>query len=265
MSSLLPINVDEITPIISKCIYSSVRISSFFATIPLFSQLTIPNYFKIILTMLIAFIFSPIISVYSGHAVPEIFSGNGLLSVMQEALIGIGMGVIFKISFEVLNLAGEMIGTSMQLNFAQVYSPTDNSETNILGSFYQIFGMLVFISLHGPIILFILVYKSFVAMPLCAGFINNHQIKLLLDFSQTMFVYSLLLSLPVMITLFIVNIGLMVISRLSTTFNIFTIGFPVAIFTGLCTLIFSLPPSLHSFTEILRKTFEFIMHWQVAK
>jgi hypothetical protein len=39
----------------------------------------------------------------------------------------------------------------------------------------------------------------------------------------------------------------------------------VAIFTGLCTLIFSLPPSLHNFTEILRQTFQFMMHWQVAK
>lgn len=265
MSSLLPMNVDEITPIISKCIYSSVRISGFFATIPLFSQLSIPNYFKIILTLLIAFIFSPIVTTGMDYTVPEIFSGNGLILIMQEALIGIGMGVIFKISFEVLNLAGEMIGTSMQLNFAQVYSPSDNSETNILGSFYQIFGMLVFISLHGPIILITLVYKSFVAMPMSAGFVNNNQIKLLLDFSQTMFVYSLLLSLPVMITLFIINIGLMIISRLSTTFNIFTIGFPVTIFVGLCTLIFSLPPSLHNFTEILRHTYEIIMHWQVTK
>lgn len=264
MSSLLPINVDAITPIISKWIYASARISSFFATIPLFSQLTIPNYFKVILTMLIAMIFAPTVT-YAGLKIPEIFTGYGLIAISQEVLIGISMGIIFKISFEVLNLAGQIIGTSMQLNFAEVYSPSDGSETNILGSFYQIFGMLIFISMHGPIILMSLLYRSFIAMPMCASLVNNNQIKLLLVFSETMFVFSLLLSLPVVVTLLIINIGMSIMSRLSSTFNIFTVGFPIVIFSGLITLIFSLPQSLENFVEILKHTFDFILRWQMAK
>ena len=162
-----------------------------------------------------------------------------------------------------LNLGGQFIATAMQLNFAQAYSPTDNSQTNVIGSFYQVFGMLIFITLHGPLILFELIHKSFIAMPLCASFISDHQIKALLNFSQCMFVFSLLLALPIMATMLIIDIGMAVISRLSTVFNIFTIGFPVSILVGSFTLIITLPQSLHYFIEILNRIFTFIVHWQM--
>lgn len=264
MSSILPINLNAITPLISTWLYSTIRISSFFITTPFFSQLAIPNYFKVIMTLAIAFVLSPIIQ-HNAINMPFIFSGVGLFYVFQEMLIGIAMGVIIKITFEVLNLAGQMVGTSMQLNFAAVYSPADHAQTNVLGSFYQIFGMLIFISMHGPIILLSLLCKSFIAMPMASTVISNFQIKSIIIFSQNMFLFGLLLSLPIMITLMVLNIGMAVISRLSSALNIFTVGFPVVILGGIATLIVSLPPSLHYFAQILKNAIDFILQWQAIK
>ena len=263
MLSILPLDLNAIIPLISVWLFTSIRISSFFISVPIFSHVAIPNYFKIILVLLISFIFTPLIS-QAIHNVPNILSFIGLLIIIKEIIIGFAMGLIFKILFEILSLVGEMVSTSMQLNFAQVYNPLDNSQGGVLSLFYQVFGMLVFVSIHGPLILISLLYKSYSAMPLGKGFVSHNQIKLLFQFSEKMFFYSLLLALSVMITLFIVNIGLMVISRLSTAFNVFTVGFAVTIYVGLITLIFSLPPCLKTFLDILKHTFQFVIHWQLV-
>lgn len=264
MASILPLDLNVITPMLSTWLFTSVRVSSFFISVPIFSHAAIPNYFKIILVFLIALIFTPLIS-NAVTVVPNILSINGLFVLFQEIIIGFSMGLIFKILFEILSLMGEMVSTSMQLNFAQVYNPLDNSQGGVLSLFYLVFGMLVFISIHGPLILISLLYKSYSAMPLGKSFVTHNQIQLLFQFSEKMFFYSLLLSLSIMITLFIVNVGMTVISRLSTAFNIFTVGFAVTIYVGLLTLIFSLPPSIKTFIGILRHTFEFIIQWQMVK
>lgn len=264
MSAVLPINLDLLVPWVAAWLFSAVRISTFMITVPIFSQLEIPAHIKVVLMLSVAFIFAPAIVKAHSHT-PDVFSGGGLVVVIQESIIGFAMGLIFKITFEVLNLMGQMIGTAMQLNFAEVYSPADGRQTNILGSFYQIFGMLIFIALHGPLILFTVIYQSFQVMPLGISVISNFQIHSLIEFSETMFLFSLLLALPVIITLFIVNVGMMVMARLSTTFNIFTVGFVVTIFVGLGVLVLSIPLSLHGFSDLLDRTYQFVLNWQTVR
>lgn len=262
MSPIFPVKIDFVAHELSLFLCCGTRISAFFLVAPFFSQAAIPRMVKIMLTIGIA------LTVMNAmpHAVP--FSQYNTLTMitvsLKEMVIGLAMGLIIKIIFEVLSIAGQMVSTAMQLNFATAYSLNDGSQTNELASFYEIFGMLMFITLHGPVILITLLYKSYETMPI--GFsINNAQILYLMHFSRYMFIYGLLLSLPVVITLMIVNSAMAVVSRLSSMLNVFSIGFSVSVIMGLSTLMVSLPFSLMYFSHIIEMGLKFLSTWQVIR
>lgn len=259
---VLPVKIDFLEHELSLFLFCSTRISAFFLVAPFFSQLAIPRTIKIMLILGIASIVM--------NAMPQTVTfprydvlGMSILS-LKEMAIGLSMGLIIKIIFEALAIAGQMASTAMQLNFASAYNFNDGSQTNELASFYEIFGMLMFITLHGPIVLITLLYKSYQTMPV--GFVvNAAQIQHLLDFSGYMFIYGLLLSLPVVITLMIVNLAMAVVSRLSSMLNIFSIGFSVSVIMGLSTLVVSLPFSLLYFSHLIEMAFRYLSNWQAIR
>lgn len=264
MHAILPLNAAMVTSYLSVWLYSSIRISAFFLIAPLFNQELIPSAVKIILAFAISMMLVPYIS-HSLSLNISIATDRGMLIILNQVIIGVAMGFIFKMTFEILTMAGQMIAIAMQLNLGEIYDPINHSNTNLIGMTYQIFGMLIFIVIGGPLILIGILDKSFLVMPIDGNFIAVGQIHEILKFSSFIFLDSLLLALPVIITLLIVSVGEMIIVRISTSFNIFTVGFFLSISIGLIVLIYCLPPSLKFFQQVIEKTFAFALHWELIK
>lgn len=262
MSALLPIDLAKIMPFATTWLFATIRISSFFVAAPIFSQTNIPKLAKVLLSMLIGGVLIQHLSP-SKPITDAFFSSNGILILIQQIIIGFAMGVILQMTFEVLHLAGHYIATAMQLNFAMGFSPDSHHQENILGNMLFVFGMLVFFTLHGPILLISLIQKSFDIFPISTQLLSIEQIKHIPLFGTKMFAYSLLLALPVMATLLLSNLALAIMTRLSPSMNIFSIGFPVSMLVGFITIIFSLPFVLTHFGDIIHQTIQEILTWQV--
>ena len=86
-----------------------------------------------------------------------------------------------------------------------------------------------------------LIADSFHALPIGQSLLSQEVYGRILRWSSMMFLGSMLMALPVMISLLFINVGMGVVTRAAPSLNIFAVGFPAMTLGGFLILIVSLP------------------------
>ena len=79
---------------------------------------------------------------------PTSAAGFGIL--IEEFLIGLGMGFAMRAVFAAVEMAGEFIGLQMGLGFATFYDPLSSGQTPVVTEFVNLLALLVFLAINGP-------------------------------------------------------------------------------------------------------------------
>jgi len=99
---------------------------------------------------------------------------------------------------------------------------------------------LIFVGFGGHAILLGLISDSFQHLPIGQSILNQDTYGRVLRWSSMMFLGSLLMALPVMVSLLFINVGMGVVTRAAPSLNIFAVGFPAITLGGFLILIISL-------------------------
>lgn len=222
---------------IAAVFYPLARILALVATAPLFSSAGVPRRVRLMLGLAIALALTPALP-----PMPAVSptSGIGLWILLQQMLIGIGMGFAMRIVFAAVEVAGEFMGFQMGLGFATFYDPLSSSQTPVVTEFVNLLALLVFLALNGPLLYVATLAQSFSALPVSATPLAAESWKNLAELGSIMFSTGLLLALPVIVTLIITNLALGVLTRAAPQLNIFAVGFPMTLIAGLVALAISL-------------------------
>ena len=201
--------------------------------------------FAFILTMLIA----PTLK-----SIPQIDPGSamGLMILAQQIVIGLSMGMVMRIVFSAVEMAGNLAGLQMGLGFATFFDPQNSSQTPVVGSFLGMLAILVFLSLNGHQLMIEVLAQSFHELPILAKPHSAAGWKTLASWGREIFLGGVLLALPVIAALLISNISIGVMTRAAPQLNIFAVGFPITLLTGFIVLALSLPyfvPLLERFIQ----------------
>lgn len=233
---MLNIHASDLQLWIVQLFWPLTRILGCLSVVPLFSHPAIPKRIKLAVGFVITLAIVPSIQVPA----IEVFSWQGLLSLLAQFLIGISMGFVMRLLFTAVEMAGFMMGMSMGLGFASFYDPQAQGQTIAVGQFLTMLTLLVFMSLDGHLIVVAVMLQSFETMPIG---LENWQLN-----SQTIatlgghiFSQGLMLSLPVVASLLITNMALGILTKAAPQFNIFGIGFPITISVGFLMTLLSLP------------------------
>ncbi len=124
-----------------------IRISAFMAFVPFFNNQGFISTVKVAFAFLVSILLFPTIS-YTSWVVPTNIPGF-LLTVTQEILIGILIGLTFLILLFGLQLAGRIIGFQMAFSMASVVDSTFGSNANVLSVFLVMLGTMLIIVLNG--------------------------------------------------------------------------------------------------------------------
>ena len=218
-------------------IYPLTRILAFIAAAPLWGTAGIPRRTRLILAFAIAVALSP-----SLPAMPTVQPASlaGLWILLQQMLIGIGMGFAAKIVFTAFDLAGEFIGTQMGLGFATFYDPLNSSQTPVISEFISLLALLLFLAMNGHLLYLATLAQSFSAIPVSATPLAAGSWLNLAELGSKIFSAGLLLALPIVVALMITNIALAVLTRAAPQLNIFALGFPLTLIGGFIALAISL-------------------------
>lgn len=219
------------------------RVTAFFVVTPIFNHKNVPAIFKIGLGFFISLL---IVSVH-GPSQAMIIDIQYFLLVIREVLIGIMMGFIVYLFFVTVQTAGGLIDMQIGFAMANIVDPVSGVSVPLLGNFKYMLMLVVFLMMNGHHYLLIGLMDSYLYMP-----IENQWFSRMADGSLAQFITNAVISsivigiqvaLPLMVAMFITDVGLGFLAKTAPQFNVFVIGFPVKIMLGLF-LIFLLMPGM---------------------
>jgi flagellar biosynthetic protein FliR len=245
---MLSVSAAQLYAIINAFFWPFVRILSLFSSAPLLGDKAVPARVKIALAMACAILVAPTLS---DAPASSPFSGDGVMLLLQQVLIGVSIGFGMRFVFAAVELAGDMIGLQMGLSFATFIDPQNSTETPIVGSFLGIIASLILLALNGHLLMIAALIDSFRIIPISAQPELTLSIGRIVALGGEIFRIGLHLSLPVLATLLVLNLAMGVLSRAAPQMNIFAVGFPMTILAGLFLLGLSLPYIVSALDRVL--------------
>lgn len=228
------------------------RIGGLMLTVPVFSNAAVPTRIRLIVALALAFAVAPLLP-----PLPQTPAGSWLSLgiVLQQFAIGAAMGLVVRIAFASVDVAGELIGLQMGLSFAVSYDPQAGGQTPVLAEFMGLITTLMFLALNGHLMVVTALAESFRLLPIALEPAFSANLAALLRWSGAIFATGLLLSLPLIAALLIANIALGVLSRIAPQLNLFAVGFPVTLALGFVVLMLSLPYFGSALQHVFEQTF----------
>jgi len=230
---MIVISSAQIDAWIAALIFPLARVLAFVAAAPLWSTTAVPQRTRLILGLAIVLAIAPILP-----PMPAVqpASPAGLGIMLQQMLIGAGMGYAARIVFAAFNLAGEFMGFQMGLGFATFYDPLHGSQTPVVAELISLMALLLLLSMNGHLLYFATLAQSFVAIPISATPLAAPSWLNLVQLGGTIFSAGLLLALPIAVSLMITNLALAVLTRAAPQLNVFALGFPMTLMGGFVVL-----------------------------
>ena len=117
---MLSISDTEFASLISQWLYPFMRIAGLMMTAPVIGTRVVPGKIRVVVAIAIALVIVPLAAVPDNI---EVFSFAGLLVAAQQVLVGALIGVVLRLVFLVVELAGQIIAQQMGLGFASLVDP----------------------------------------------------------------------------------------------------------------------------------------------
>jgi flagellar biosynthetic protein FliR len=235
---MVEFTTQQLYGLVTAYFWPLVRILGLFTSAPFFSNRSVPGQVRVALGTAMTFIIAPNLPPFPEQ---DPLSWTGILIVIQQFLIGISIGFTMRLIFTGIELAGEMIGMTMGFGFATFFDPQSQGRSSSLSQILSLLTMLFLITGNFHILLIECLVESFKTLPIGEATLNKNSFKQLALWGNEIFFTGLQLSMPIVTALFIINMALGILTRAAPQLNLFGIGFPITLLTGLLMFDLMLP------------------------
>jgi len=236
----------------SSFFWPLLRISAMFVSIPVFSGRFVDSKIIVGAALLITFFTIPLLP--QAPAI-EVMSHQGLVTGLQQILIGLLMGFVLQLVFSAVIFAGQGIAYSMGLGFASMVDPATGVSVPVISQFYLVLSTLLFLTLGGHLLLIEMLIDSFHSLPIGVNGIERSDLWSVIAWSSRLFSAGLLMAMPAIASLLMVNVAFGVVTRAAPQLNIFAVGFPITLVLGALLMWLTLPSVLNNFTNLLVESY----------
>ena len=250
--------INEILTAAPAFLLIAVRALAMIEVAPLLNSESIPQVAKISLAGFAAYAAFPSAMV-AGWVIPP-FGLSFVFLVIGEALIGIIIGFFLVIIFAAFSTAGQFFSLQMGFGASETFDPLSQIENPLMGQYLNIVAMLVFVTIEGFRELFLGGFwrslQSINVMSLIAG--RETIVSMVLAGLSRLFLDAIIISLPILGTLFLVSLSTGLISKAAPQINILSEGFPISIFVAFLLVYSTLPFMTEAFSRAIGSGFETI-------
>lgn len=225
----------ELNALIAAFVFPLARILALLVAAPPFNNAGLTTQVRLVLGLTIAMAMAVAPALPAMPAV-EPASGQGLLILAQQMLIGFAMGFALRLVFSAIDLAGMMISTQMGLGFATAYDPQTAAQTPVVAELIGMLALLMFLAIDGHLMVLATLVRSFTLLPVGPLAISEASWLNIANAGGVIFSSGVMLALPALVALLITNIALGVLGRVAPQLNLIVIGFPVTILLGFVAL-----------------------------
>jgi flagellar biosynthetic protein FliR len=212
------------------------RVGGLFVLAPIFSGRMIPAQAKMIIAGAISFALMPLVTV---GGVPTGLAVGPLM--VKEIVVGLALALALGVVGAAVQFAASLLDSLIGFSLAALIDPITQSPAAVLGQFYNLFSVLVFLLVGGDRLMIEGFVASYRLIPVgtvpsverLGGLATN-------DLAQVALV-GLEIAAPVVIALVLVDVAFGLVARAVPQMNVFTVGLPAKILVGFAAVAASLP------------------------
>jgi|JI10StandDraft_1071094.scaffolds.fasta_scaffold188111_4 flagellar biosynthetic protein FliR len=216
------------------------RFLALFSVAPGYSGDSLPFFSRFALAFISAAIITPVADM--PESLVRDLERAYILIVLEQAVIGIFIGIAMQFLFAAYQLAGEFFSVQMGFGISEVLDPMSQVSMPVIGTLKNLVALFVFFVSGAHTYLVQALAFSVERVPhlgfsfLKQGVLQNQLFKYFALLSGGMFVAALKIALPVIGCLLLVSVTLGIMSKAAPQMNMLVLGFSVKIVVGFVVL-----------------------------
>ncbi|AGX88361.1 flagellar biosynthetic protein FliR [Candidatus Symbiobacter mobilis] len=250
---MITFSQEQIIAWLSPLLWPFLRTLAIFTATPILSSRAFPVRARVAISFLIAVAAQPSLE---GMPIIDINGPEAAGAVVQQVGVGLAIGFCIRLVFTVFEVAGELVGFQMGLNFASFFDPSMNSQTSAVARFFGQMATFMFIVTNGHLLLLLTVIQSFAVFPVDQHFLQAADQMRIYRLGALLFSSALWIALPMIGVMLFTNLALGFVSRVAPQMNIYAIGFPVTLTVGMVGIASTLPMFDQPFHNLLMRALE---------
>ena len=170
-------------------------------------------------------------------------AGQWLALIGREALAGTVIGIFYATFLWAMASAGEIIDAKTGATIAQIIDPVSGGTQSLTATLLGRFAQVTFVTAGGLTILVGTIMVSYAVWPMGPGGISLDvdAVRLFEGEFGRYFMIAFVLATPVLMVLYIVDLGMGVLNRFAQNFNVFMLSLSIKTMAGLFVIVMILP------------------------
>ena len=229
----------EINAALGGGILIFARILGFVRFAPVLNRKEIPGVIKLSFSLILTII---LMMTIKPEPVPQ--GASLVLGIILNTVGGMIIGFIANCIVQAVAAAGDMINMQMGLSSAMVLDPTLGAQVSILGNFFGLLAVILFIHVGGVYWLINALYRSFEIFPMYAHVIPLDKMinkEYLITLTSNVLYVGLQIASPVLLATLGQDLILGIISKTAPQVNVFQLSFLFKPVLGAAILLWIMP------------------------
>jgi len=209
------------------------RIAVLFTAFPPFGGSHIPRFIRLAIAASLAFFITGLVG--SQLPIPHHFLGY-ILALTSEMLIGVVMALAVRSVYNILSMAGFLIGNATSLSRDQNMNLGEDAGGGMIGGLFYYFATVVFLVLGLHHVFIHAIVDSFTYVPIGVLVSNRFAEVEIFEMTSRIFEIGLLMAAPFVATNFVITTTFALMGKVAQRVNVFMISFAVRILIGFMAL-----------------------------
>lgn len=237
---------------------ASARLAVLFLSVQPFGGIPLSGMGRVVVVLGLAVGVSPMAKM---GGVPSFGSPDAFAeALLRELVVGGVFAAGLSAAFAAFHFGGRLLEMQIGFGLSSIVDIATRSSTPLLSSLMSMAAAVCFFAMDGHLALLRLVHLSFEVFPVGQGLNSLAPASLIAQFA-TCFVFGFMVVSPVVLCLFLVDIGLAFASRSMPQMNVFVMSMAIKSGVGMAVLSVSLRHSGSVVSRVFESTFQFFENW----
>jgi len=216
-------------------LYGMARLLPIFLLLPYLNSQMLGG--MIVKNVIIIFIVIGFLPSLAGQYV-DIIDASFLIIILKEVIIGLICGFCFAIPFWIVLAIGEIIDNQRGATISSTMNPGIGVDASFMGTFMNFYFAAIFMINDGMGIIVRAVYETYTIFPLNEMFSFKWTLMLkIISLLNTLMSFAVILVGPVVVSLFLIEISIGLLSRFAPQLNAFSVALSVKSFVAFLVLL----------------------------
>lgn len=214
------------------------RVAGIFLTLPVLGMMGVPTPVRVLMSMAVTILIAPAVP----PAAEPLTISAMTVAIMSEVVIGVLMGGVVRMVFGALSLGGELIGSQTGHAAALQFDPTLQLSQGPLGAMVTFLASAVFVGTDLHLQVLVALADSFYIVPPGARVDLLHASVVWVELAGVVIETGARIAAPAVVLVFVINLFVAVITRLSPQMNIFfSLGMLLTLWAGMIVYFAGMP------------------------